>query len=645
MNRNLIFKLLAIPLCCLGIIMVLNTFYSFARAQDTKEPSVTITADVTTGDVPLVVSFTSTVNDPFEGKYPITHDWHFDDGAASTKQNPQHTFNEPGEYHVMCRVTFWKSPKVTVEASVEIKVSEAQPLAVSISADPTSGKAPLTVNFTSTVTGVSSGGKIAYKWDFGDEVTSEEINPTHTFNSVGTYTVRCTVTEGTPSRTALDTIEINVTPTWPAAVCTENGDQYYPLITADGSGGVIITWQDRRGGDNWDIYAQRVDSTGKTLWTSNGVAICTAANSQEDLQITTDSSGGAVITWQDNRNGNYDIYAQRIDSTGKILWAENGLGICTAANHQYFPQITSDGSGGAIITWQDFRSGSYDIYSQRISGNGEILWNADGVAICTAGNNQGSPQIISDGSGSVIITWNDHRSRNSDIYVQRIDNIGTPKWTGNGVAICMAAINPGGPEIISDGSGGAIITWEDQRNGNYDIYARRIDSTGKPLWTPDGEAICTAENTQYWPQITTDGFGGAIITWHDKRSNNDGDIYAQRIDSTGKLVWTANGVAICTAVNYKQNPQITFDDSGGAIITWFDYRSGNYDIYAQRLDSTGKPMWITDGVAIGMSANDERFPQITSNGSGGAFITWQNSRSGSGYDIYAQRITKDGELK
>ena len=41
--------------------------------------------------------------------------------------------------------------------------------------------------------------------------------------------------------------------------------------------------------------------------------------------------------------------------------------ICTAANDQYYPQIISDGSGGAIITWSDNRSGSHDIYAQRVS--------------------------------------------------------------------------------------------------------------------------------------------------------------------------------------------------------------------------------------------------------------------------------------
>jgi PKD repeat protein len=558
MNRNLIFKLLIIPLCCLGIILMLSTFYSITRAQDTNEPSVSITADVTTGTVPLAVSFTSTINDPFAGKYPITYEWHFDDGAASTKLNPKHTFIEAGEYHVICRVTFWKSPKVKVQGTIEINVTQ---------------------------------------------------------------------------------------PSWPAAVCTADGDQSSPQIASDGSGGAIITWKDNRGG-NSDIYARRIDSTGKSLGIAEGVPICTAANNQLSPQITTDGSGGAIITWWDERSGNYDIYVQRIDSVGKPLWTANGVAICTEANEQREPQITNDSSGGAIITWQDERRGNYDIYAQRIDSAGKPLWTANGVAICTAGNNQGPPQITSDGSGGAIIAWEDNRSVDMDIYAQRIAGNGEILWTAGGVAICTATNLQISTQITPDGSGGAIITWGDRRRGdNWDIYARRIDSTGKSLWTADGVAICTAAyDQQLYPHITTDGSGGAIITWKDYRSNVDGDIYAQRIDSTGKLLWNANGVAICTADNYQQIPQITFDGSSGAIITWEDYRSGNYDIYAQHIDSTGKLLWTANGLVICAADIHQMYPQIAADGSGGAIITWQDLRSYNS-DIYARRITKDGELK
>src|SRR3989304_788331 len=64
--------------------------------------------------------------------------------------------------------------------------------------------------------------------------------------------------------------------------------------------------------------------------------------------------------------------------------------ICTAPGYQYNPTIVSDGIGGAIITWFDFRNGDYDIYAQRINASGDVQWTADGVPICTATGSQDS---------------------------------------------------------------------------------------------------------------------------------------------------------------------------------------------------------------------------------------------------------------
>ena len=79
-------------------------------------------------------------------------------------------------------------------------------------------------------------------------------------------------------------------------------------------------------------------------------------------------------------------------------------------------------------------------------------------------------------------------------------------------------------------------------------------------------AICTASSDQLQPQLTTDGAGGAIITWEDYRNDIDGDIYAQRVDSSGAVVWAVNGEAVCIASKGQQDPWITTDGVGGAII-------------------------------------------------------------------------------
>jgi hypothetical protein len=164
-------------------------------------------------------------------------------------------------------------------------------------------------------------------------------------------------------------------------------------------------------------------------------------------------------------------------------------------------------------------------------------------------------------------------------------------WLLDGEPICTVVGDQGGPQLTSDGSEGAIITWRDDRGATSDIYAQRIDANGNVVWTIDGVAVCTVDQNQTTPQIVGDGFGGAMIVWADYRSGGNWDVYAQRVEAHGDTVMPAGGEPICAQTSYQTSSQIVSDDSGGAIIAWLDSRNGDYDIYAQRI--TGPTPQIT----------------------------------------------------
>ncbi len=436
------------------------------------------------------------------------------------------------------------------------------------------------------------------------------------------------------------------TPAWAfwvtdgTALCTANGTQGDPTIASDGSGGAIVTWVDYRIG-NSDIYAQRVNASGAVQWTADGVALCTSTGNQYMPKIVSDGSGGAIVTWYDYRSGNYDIYAQRVNASGAVQWTANGVALCTVTGDQSNPTIVSDGSGGAVVTWQDNRSGNSDIYAQRVNASGAVQWTANGVALCTATWDQINSTIASDGSGGAIATWQDGRSGYDDIYAQRVNTSGAVQWTANGVALCTAVGHQRFPTIAADGSGGAIATWQDYRSGTYDVYTQRVNASGAVQWTADGVALCTSTGNQYKPKIVSDGSGGAIVTWYDYRSGNY-DIYVQRVNASGAVQWTANGVALCTATWDQMDPTIASDGSGGAIVTWHDYSSGTGDIYAQKVNASGTVQWTTDGVPLCSTAGNQVNPTIAEDGSGGAIVTWSDYRTGF-YDIYAQSIDALGK--
>jgi hypothetical protein len=64
-----------------------------------------------------------------------------------------------------------------------------------------------------------------------------------------------------------------------------------------------------------------------------------------------------------------------------------------------------------------------------------------------------------------------------------VNAAGAVQWTTDGMALCTAAGDQGLPAIVSDGAGGAFVTWEDARSGNFDIYAQRVHQGLAPVAT------------------------------------------------------------------------------------------------------------------------------------------------------------------
>jgi len=435
-------------------------------------------------------------------------------------------------------------------------------------------------------------------------------------------------------------------------VCNFTGSQTNLQMVSDGTGGAITVWQDSRNGAT-DIYAQRISATGALLWAVDGVPLCIAAFNQQNPRIVTDGTGGAVISWMDDRNGagagNYDIYAQRINANGIVQWDIDGLPVCTATGIQNNHQMLADNSG-AMIVWSDGRGGSSnaDIYAQRLNQVGTPLWTLDGIAVCTATSLQNVPQIISDGgAGSAIVAWEDWRNfSQSDIYAQRISN-GFTTWAFNGVVICSEPnfAHQYNTKMVMDGSGGAIMCWEDKRNfgSNTDLYAQRVSSSGIVQWTANGVPVCTASGIQFSHQLITDASGGAVIAWEDRRAGRD--IYTQKINASGAAQWAANGIVVCNDPNTQEEPQLVTRASGGAVFLWTDSRNSfQQDIYTQAMDAAGNPLWIANGVAVANEAHAQFTAQLISDGADGAIIAWQDLRTTLDYDIYSSKLFASGTL-
>ncbi|MES2398229.1 MAG: T9SS type A sorting domain-containing protein [Bacteroidota bacterium] len=438
-------------------------------------------------------------------------------------------------------------------------------------------------------------------------------------------------------------------------VCVDLGRQIDLRMADDGKGGVFVTWKDYRSGGGVglpDIYIQYLNEAGYPQWTTNGVALCTDPADQSTPSIVSDMAGGVIVAWSDWRTGvERDLFAQRIDSAGVIQWTINGVGVANKPEREHNEKIVSDDAGGAIIVWeQQGGNGNWDLWAQRIDPSGAPVWPVGGVPLCTVDANRLNPKVQKDGKGGAIITWQDYRNLTDyNVYAQRISATGSLLWGTGALAICSAQGAQIDPKIDPDSAtGGAYIVWVDKRNlVDYDIYAQKVDENGNILWANDGVVVTNAIGNQSAQDILSNGnvTNGLIVTWKDVRSGNY-DIYAQKLSPAGVRQWTNNDMPICTSINDQLNPNILHDKAGGAIIVWQDASGIDTDIKSQRINGNGVIQWALNGVVVSNAVGNQSSPKNVSDGNGGAIYAWQDRRDDASMsnDIYAHHLYSDGSI-
>jgi PKD repeat protein len=186
------------------------TYTAFAAAGS---PAASFTSNVTDGIMPLPVHFTDTST----GTGPLSYAWDFDNNGVidSTVQNPVFTYTTAGTYTVKLTVSN-SAGSNSATKTITVTTGPVAPTAV-FSTNVTGGTAPLAVKFTDASTGT---GPLSYAWVFGDGGVSAAKNPTHTFDTPGTYTVSLTVQNAAGIDSEIKTGYITVSPsgTSPAGI-------------------------------------------------------------------------------------------------------------------------------------------------------------------------------------------------------------------------------------------------------------------------------------------------------------------------------------------------------------------------------------------------------------------------------------------
>lgn len=169
-------------------------------------PTAVIVASTTSGPAPLTVAFDGTRSSDPEGGQ-LSYEWNFGDGTTSHEAAPTHQYLFAGTYTVRLVITDERLALDFDTVSIEVTAANNPPT-VAPSATPTSGTAPLMVQFKANATD-PDGDALTYAWDFGDSATSASSNPQHTYSAPGTYVASLSVSDGALTTSASVTIVVD----------------------------------------------------------------------------------------------------------------------------------------------------------------------------------------------------------------------------------------------------------------------------------------------------------------------------------------------------------------------------------------------------------------------------------------------------
>jgi len=304
---------------------------------------------------------------------------------------------------------------------------------------------------------------------------------------------------------------------WTQKRLTNNaGNSAYPDIAVNGSN-VYVVWCDYTPG-NWDIYFRRSTDSGLTWQSAKRLTYNAADCWFPEVAV---SGANVYVVWYDDSSGNEEIYFKRSLDNGATWQATQRL--TTNSGGSAFPAIAASGAN-VYVVWEDNTQGNADIYFKK-SANGGATWHTAKMLTTNAGSSC-LPQIAANGANTYVV-WHDLTPGNAEIYFKKSADSGTTWQTAK-----RLTNNAGTSDYVDLTVSGSniFVVWNDDTPGNFEIFSMKSDDGGS-TWESWQQQTNDPE-VSYCPTIAASG-STVYLVWYDLAPGN-WEVYLKKsIDSGG----------------------------------------------------------------------------------------------------------------
>lgn len=352
----------------------------------------------------------------------------------------------------------------------------------------------------------------------------------------------------------------------------EDDHQDRPSVAAGQNGRFFAAWEDRRlGTSDMNIYGQLFDKRGNRI--GNEIAVITAARSQLEPDIASDPNGSFLVTWEDERDTNaFQIYVKLFDSDGKMLKAD--APVSTGSSFKAHPALASRPGSGYVLVWRDDRDGISQIYCRLLDSSGKPV--STEFSVSASQNSQDYPAVASDSQGRFVVVWGSQNIGVQGIECQRFDSAGNKAGTPVTIATGNYPLNI--PKVAFDSRGNFFTAWIDGRDdatNMLDIYAARFDQNGTAIGSQI--AVSADPKVQEQPTIAIDGRDNCLISWRDGQLTDDRVGY-RLFGPQGEAI---GDVQYLSANHVSRSPAVCADGGNNFIIAYHGYSNLANQIYCR----------------------------------------------------------------